>query len=573
LRRFHFDIDVRSSCSAERPAFDVALPYLGPFLELMPKAQTLLVPLGSHAAARGAIPTLGGDELEATLRLPMLGTSEGRRLLAQRYERVVITGSPPAAEIGFGLATLIVPLVRARDVILVDDRTGDTTVIGTPTFLPTALPRALYQLAASAAAVPAQRLAATVVRQGRPPGQRSGSLSRMLYLRPTVGSGASFGGSVTHAHELIRAFRELGIDVVPLTTDDAIAATAEEDPDPPCHWKLLKVGISLNALPASAAVADDLALVLAGIGTNADVIYQRHARFSLCGAVLARVIRRPLFLEYNASEAFTGKYWNKTPLTRQLGRCERAVLSTASRIFVVSEVGRRELIGRGIPPERIVLNPNGVSPDRFASGGGMAVRGDVGLSPEDIVVGFVGTFGPWHGAPLLARSLARLWQDMPRLRALFVGDGPEWDQTRQEIGVSGGDGAARFVGRVRPSDIPRYLDACDILVSPQVPLPDGIEFFGSPTKLFEYMAAGKGIVASRLGQIGEVLEHGRTALLVEPGDEAALSAAISKLARAPKLRAQLGAAARERARERHTWTASARRVVEAYDELEAITTA
>jgi len=395
----------------------------------------------------------------------------------------------------------------------------------------------------------------------------------MLYLRPGVGSGTSFGGSVTHAHELIRAFGELGIDVVPLTTDGAIAATAEEDPDPPCHWKLLNVGVSLNALPASAAVANDLALVRGGIGTNADVIYQRHARFSLCGAVLARLTRRPLFLEYNGSEVFTGKYWNKTPLVRQLARCECAVLSTASRIFVVSEVGRRELIGRGIPPERIVLNPNGVSPDRFANGGGTAVRRDVGLSSEDVVVGFVGTFGPWHGAPLLARAFGRLYPDLPRLRMLFVGDGPELEQTREEIRISGGDGAARFVGRVRPSDIPGYLDACDILVSPQVPLPDGIEFFGSPTKLFEYMAAGKGIVASRLGQIGEVLEHGRTALLVEPGDDAGLSEAISKLANAPELRAQLGADARERAHERHTWATSAMRVIEAYEQLGAITRA
>jgi glycosyltransferase involved in cell wall biosynthesis len=534
-------------------------------------AQTLLVPLGSPAAAREAIDELGDLGSITTLRVPMLGTREGRQLLARRYERVVITGSPPTAEIGFGLATLIVPLVRARHVILVDDRTGQTNVRRTRSFLPAAIPRALFQLAASSSAVPAQRLAAGLLRQGQPPRRRSGPLQRMLYLRPTVGSGASFGGSVTHAHELIRAFGDLGIDVLPLTTDDAIAATAEDDPDPPCHWKLLKVGASLNALPASAAVADDLALVRGGVRSHADVIYQRHARFSLCGAVLATVSRRPLFLEYNASEEFTGKYWNKTPLTRQLARCERAVLSTASRIFVVSEVGRRELIGRGIPPERIVLNPNGVSPDRFASGGGSAVRRDLGLSSEDVVVGFVGTFGPWHGAPLLARAFARLHRDL-RLRLLFVGDGPELEQTREEIRISGRDGSARFVGRVRPSDIPRYLDACDMLVSPQVPLPDGIEFFGSPTKLFEYMAARKGIIASRLGQIGEVLEHGRTALLVEPGDEAELSAAISKLAQAPKLRAQLGAAARERARERHTWAASARRVVEAYDELEAITT-
>jgi glycosyltransferase involved in cell wall biosynthesis len=539
----------------------------------MHMAKTLLVPLGSAAAAREAIGELRGLGSITTLRVPMLGTREGRRLLAQRYERVVITGSPPTGEIGFGLATLIVPVVRARQVILVDDRTGTTKVRRTASFLPSAVPRALYQLAASSSAVPAQRLAADLIRQGKPPQQRSGSLQRMLYLRPTVGSGASFGGSVTHAHELIRAFGELGIEVVPLTTDEAIAATAADDPDPPCHWKLLKVGASLNALPASAAVADDLALLRGGIRAHPDVIYQRHARFSLCGAVLARMTRRPLFLEYNASEEFTGKYWNKTPLTRQLARCERAVLSTASRIFVVSEVGRRELIGRGIPAERIVLNPNGVSPDRFANGGGPAVRRDVGLSAEDVVVGFVGTFGPWHGAPLLARAFARLYQEMPKIRMIFVGDGPELEQTREQIRISGVNGAARFVGRVRPSDIPRYLDACDILVSPQVPLPDGIEFFGSPTKLFEYMAAGKGIVASRLGQIGEVLEHGRTALLVEPGDEAGLSEAISKLANAPELRAQLGAAARERARQRHTWAASAMRVVEAYEEPGSITTA
>jgi glycosyltransferase involved in cell wall biosynthesis len=537
----------------------------------MSKPHTLLVPLGSHVAAGAAIAVLGRDGPVSTLRLSMLGTSQGRRLVARRYERVVITGSPPAAGIGFGLVTLIVPLVRARYVVLLDERTGDTTVRGTTSFLPGAIPRALYQLAASAAALAAQRLTAGAVRQGRRAGRQEGPLRRILYLRPTVGSGASFGGSVTHAHELIRAFGDLGIAVEPLTTDEAIAATAKEDPDPPCHWKLLEVGVSLNALPASAAVADDLALVQAGISIKADVIYQRHARFSLCGAALARVTRRPLFLEYNASESFTGKYWNRTPLMRQLARCERAVLCAASRIFVVSEAGRRELMDRGIPSERIVLNPNGVAPDRFARGGGTAVRRELGLSSEDAVVGFVGTFGPWHGAPLLGRTFARLSQNLPRLRMLFVGDGPELDQTREEIRIGGAGEAARFVGRVRPSDIPRYLDACDILVSPQVPLPDGIEFFGSPTKIFEYMAAGKGIVASRLGQIGEVLEHGRTALLVEPGDEAELSAAISKLANAPRLRAQLGAAARNRARERHTWAASARRVVQAYDELEVIT--
>jgi glycosyltransferase involved in cell wall biosynthesis len=86
-----------------------------------------------------------------------------------------------------------------------------------------------------------------------------------------------------------------------------------------------------------------------------------------------------------------------------------------------------------------------------------------------------------------------------------------------------------------------------------VPMPDGSKFFGSPTKLFEYMAMGKGIVASRLDQLAEVLEHDRTALLVTPGDPEELAAAILRLALDRAKREALGAAARKAAVERHSW--------------------
>jgi glycosyltransferase involved in cell wall biosynthesis len=87
---------------------------------------------------------------------------------------------------------------------------------------------------------------------------------------------------------------------------------------------------------------------------------------------------------------------------------------------------------------------------------------------------------------------------------------------------------------------PAYLAACDVLVATHVPNPDGSKFFGSPTKLFEYMATGRGIVASRLGQIAEVLEHGRTALLTEPGSPDALAEALARMVHDERLRAELG---------------------------------
>jgi glycosyltransferase involved in cell wall biosynthesis len=128
-------------------------------------------------------------------------------------------------------------------------------------------------------------------------------------------------------------------------------------------------------------------------------------------------------------------------------------------------------------------------------------------------------------------------------------------------------GRVIFTGAVGHERVPRLLDACDILVAPHVPLADGSEFFGSPTKIFEYMAMGKGIVASRLGQIGEVLVDGETALLVEPADVEELRAAILRLVEAEDLRRSLGARAREVAKREHTWTHNAQRVLDAYQSL------
>ena len=126
-----------------------------------------------------------------------------------------------------------------------------------------------------------------------------------------------------------------------------------------------------------------------------------------------------------------------------------------------------------------------------------------------------------------------------------------------------------MVGQVPPAAVPAYVDACDVLVAPHVPLPDGVEFFGSPTKLFEYMAAGKAIVASRLGQIGDVLEHGLTAWMVEPGSVGDLAEALLAVAGDPELRGELGGNARRQASEHHSWQLNARSVIDAYSALAA----
>jgi glycosyltransferase involved in cell wall biosynthesis len=283
--------------------------------------------------------------------------------------------------------------------------------------------------------------------------------------------------------------------------------------------------------------------------------------------MLARLTGKPLILEYNGSEVYFGRYWNPTTLRRRLALAENAVLEAAARIIVVSEVDRRLLVQRGIGSERIVLNPNGVAAERFANGGGSDIRAGHGLDAADLVIGFVGTFGSWHGAPVLAQAFTDAAASLPQARLLLVGDGPELKAARSIVRNAGLEGRTIVTGQVPPSDVPGYLDACDILVSPHVPLQGSVEFFGSPTKLFEYMAAGKAIVASRLGQIGDVLEHRVTAWLVEPGVSDELAQALRMLAEAPDQRRELGENARRQAIERHSWRENARRIADAYREL------
>jgi len=126
---------------------------------------------------------------------------------------------------------------------------------------------------------------------------------------------------------------------------------------------------------------------------------------------------------------------------------------------------------------------------------------------------------------------------------------------------------ASFVGRIPHASIPVYLDACDILVAPHVPMPDGSPFFGSPTKLFEYLAMAKPVVASNLGQMAEILVDGETALLVKPADPSALAKAIHRLEKDQPLRQRLGANARSLVTSQYTWRHNSERALAALENL------
>ena len=136
---------------------------------------------------------------------------------------------------------------------------------------------------------------------------------------------------------------------------------------------------------------------------------------------------------------------------------------------------------------------------------------------------------------------------------MFVGNGANYNLVSDIVNQSGFSDKVIFAGLIPQLETPEYLAASDILVSPQIPNPDGTPFFGSPTKLFEYMAMGKAIVASSLDQMSYLLSNNETALLTEPASVTDLTSAILKLSKDKSLRLRLGENARNVVLEKYTW--------------------
>ena len=431
-----------------------------------------------------------------------------------------------------------------------------------------------------------RRLAAA----GRPESRRA-PLRRVAVLRTNLWFGLKAGGSVGHTAGVINALARqcdsvdvLSPDALPLVHPPVAVAIVP----PPRRYGY---PYELNYYTYHRRFVRDASAFLGA--RRPDFLYHRISLGGYAGVSLARRLRLPLVLEYNGSEVWVSQHWGTALRFPGLATmAEDVPLAQADVVTTVSEVLGDELRRRGVPEERIVVHPNGVDPqmfdpDRYTIEERRGLRARLGFAADDVVCTFVGTFGRWHGVTLLAAVIRAMvtdaaeWMRRQRVRFLFVGDGLYMNEVRGTLDSAVANGCAVLTGLVPQHHAPLYLAASDILLSPHVPNPDGSRFFGSPTKLFEYMAMGKAIVASDLEQIGSILqpalrvsdpERAETtsdavAVLVEPGNAAELRAAIELLVARAGLRSRLGTNARARVLGHYTWDHNVRAVMDRLRQL------
>jgi len=186
------------------------------------------------------------------------------------------------------------------------------------------------------------------------------------------------------------------------------------------------------------------------------------------------------------------------------------------------------------------------------------------LSLEQSVnyVCFVGAFHAWQGIENIIQSAPLVLQKCPETRFLLVGDGTikqDLINLSEQIGISD---KIIFTGMVSHQEVPLYMNASDVCVSPK----EGLQTGYSPLKLCEYMACEKPVVASRASGL-EIVENSGGGILVEPKDPVALAEAITKLLQNHELSKQIGERGRRFVVENQSWESVASRVAEACQSL------
>jgi glycosyltransferase involved in cell wall biosynthesis len=356
-------------------------------------------------------------------------------------------------------------------------------------------------------------------------------------------------GQSVHVEELVAAFRSLGHEVLVVG---------------PGFYEQARFGGESRLVPWIRARLPAVVGELAELAYNVpawwrlrsafrrfrpELIYERYNLYYLAGTWVARGSGVTLFLEVNAPLAQERARFGQLRLRWLAGALEQYVWRRASKVLAVTGVLRQAIAAAGVPAAQIAVVPNGIDPAQFS---GLPAR-EAGAAPP--VLGFVGFVRDWHGLDAVIAAMAAERGGLD-LRLVVVGDGPARASLEQQAAALGVADRIMFTGLQPREAIPALVAGFDIALQPLV------VSYASPLKIFEYMAAGRAIVAPDQPNIREVLRDGETAVLFDPAEAGAMWRAIRRLAGDTALRRRLGEAARAEITQRdYTWRGNAARVV------------
>lgn len=317
-------------------------------------------------------------------------------------------------------------------------------------------------------------------------------------------------------------------------------------------WRALegRDGVRLHALtpyrrPAPADAPSLLRLLR--LARRADIVHAHSSKAGLLARVAAAATGR------RQACVFTPHAWSfwatGGPEARLYRVLERVAAHWCRAIVSVSEHERRAGLSAGVGrPEQYRVIPNGIDLERFAA------------SPAPVAgrVLMVGRLAPPKRPDLAVEAIAKLHREYPEAELQLAGDGPDRADVERLARQLGVEEAVQLLGT--REDVPELLReaSCLLLTS---------DYEGCPLSVLEAMAAGVPVVATRVGGVPELVDHGRTGLLVDRGDRAGVTAAVGELLGDSERARRIGAAGRRAARERFSRQRMVADTVELYEEI------
>ncbi len=288
------------------------------------------------------------------------------------------------------------------------------------------------------------------------------------------------------------------------------------------------------------------------------IVHTHTSKAGVLGRVAARLAGVPAVVHTPHGHVFYGHFGRL--LTSAFIQIERRLARRTTRMIALTEAERSDHLERGVgEANRFAVIPSGIDVERFRAWVGVRGHRPKGLHcpPDAIVVGSVGWFTPIKGHRFLIEAMARLKPSFPPLHLLLVGRGDlrhELQTQAEELGVAGS--ITWLEDRV---DIPECLAAMDVFVFPSLNE-------GMGRALVEAMAAGRPVIASKVGGIPAVVRHRETGLLVSPGDARTLEAALLQILHRPIWAKELGAMASTAIGSRYSALEMVRTIESIYEE-------
>ena len=286
-----------------------------------------------------------------------------------------------------------------------------------------------------------------------------------------------------------------------------------------------------------------------------DLVYERYATYLVAGTLASRRCACPLLLEINEISGVADRV-RKQHFKRFCSFVERWLLRRCDYAHVVSSYLGDAVIRMGFAKERVTVAPNGFDVDRIVTNVSRDhMRQRFGFS-DCIVIGFAGWFVSWDRLDLLVSVFSEIYAEDNRLRLCLVGDGDVVHEIIGELGDTPTRDAIVVTGPVPRDTVYDHIQMFDIGVLPNS------NMFGSPMVMFEMMGLGIPIVAPRLPPIEDVLVHEECALLFDALETQAMRQQLSQLIASQELRRELADNAFGRLRAKHSWRATAARILD-----------